>query len=358
MSAFPPILTRPILGKLVFVYISILNNVVSSVILAIVITTKKLRPYFQIHPVICRTDLSIRQILQKPNSKGTYEGLGASRFHEQTDPKLPRGRSCGANKEWTLSIDGSSNKRGSGVGVILEGPSVVLIEQSLHFGFQESNNRAEYKTLLAGIWLAKELGVKILTIKSDSQMITGQLSRYLGTVKAQAETLERFTLLHVPREQNEKVDLLAKLASTPPSGVRRIKREATKYVLIVGQLYRQERVIKEVDEGACGSHIGGRALASKIARAGFYWSTIKRDSLVFVIKCDKLDILGPFPLAIGKVKFFLVAIDYFTKWIEVELVAMISTERVRLFYWKRIICRFRLPAVTVSDKVPNLNHGQ
>ncbi|RDX93894.1 hypothetical protein CR513_23798, partial [Mucuna pruriens] len=65
---------------------------------------------------------------------------------------------------------------GSGAGIILEGPRGVVVEQSLCFGFQASNNQAEYETLLAGIRLAKELGVRMLTIKSDSQLVTGQVN--------------------------------------------------------------------------------------------------------------------------------------------------------------------------------------
>ncbi|RDY06840.1 hypothetical protein CR513_09111, partial [Mucuna pruriens] len=42
--------------------------------------------------------------------------------------------------EWFLSMDGSSNQIGSEVGIILEGPDGVLIEQSLHFEFKASNN--------------------------------------------------------------------------------------------------------------------------------------------------------------------------------------------------------------------------
>ena len=45
----------------------------------------------------------------------------------------------------------------------------------------------------------------------------------------------------------------------------------------------------------------------------------------------------------------IVAVDYFTKWVEVEAVARISTEKVRRFYWKNIICRFGLPGVIISD---------
>ncbi|RDX62942.1 hypothetical protein CR513_58674, partial [Mucuna pruriens] len=140
---------------------------------------------------------------------------------------------------------------------------------------------------------------------------------------------------------------------------------------------RKAQRFRWIYERACGSHIGGRALASKIIRAGFDWPTIKKDSLTFVKKFDKcqcyadrhlappeslhsvispwpfymwgMDILGIFPLAVDKVKFLLVAIDYFTKWIEIELVAMIPTKRVRRFYWRRIICRFGLSTIIVSD---------
>ncbi|RDX66569.1 gag-pol, partial [Mucuna pruriens] len=62
-----------------------------------------------------------------------------------------------------------------------------------------------------------------------------------------------------------------------------------------------------------------------------------------------VDILGPFPLAPGQIKFLIVAVDYFTKWIEAEPVAVISAERIKRFLWKKIVCRFGLPAVIVSD---------
>jgi hypothetical protein len=42
-----------------------------------------------------------------------------------------------------------------------------------------------------------------------------------------------------------------------------------------------------------------------------------------------VDILGPFPASQHQVKFLLVAVDYFTKWIEAEPVATISAEKVK-----------------------------
>jgi len=49
---------------------------------------------------------------------------------------------------------------------------------------------------------------------------------------------------------------------------------------------QQVRVMKELHEGVSGSHIGGRALALKILRAGFYWPSLREDCLVYVRRFD------------------------------------------------------------------------
>ena len=52
----------------------------------------------------------------------------------------------------------------------------MLIEQALRFAFKASNNQAEYEALIVGMVLAKEMGAQNLLVKSDSQLITGQVS--------------------------------------------------------------------------------------------------------------------------------------------------------------------------------------
>ncbi|RDY05632.1 Tf2-11, partial [Mucuna pruriens] len=244
-----------------------------------------------------------------------------------------------------------------------------------------------------------------------------------------ASTSENFTLVHVCRDQNERADLLAKLASTQkrgqqksmihenlstptvdwqeiqciegkttwmtpfleylnedwipgdPSKARRMVREASKYTLIGQHLYWRgfafpllicvdgeevAYIVREVHEGVCDMHIRGHALACKITRAGYYWPTLRRDCMDYVKKYDKcqrfaeghkaplerlhsVDILGPFPIAPSQVKFLVVTIDYFTKWVKVESVTTISSERIKHFFWKKIIYRFGIPAEIVSD---------
>ena len=114
---------------------------------------------------------------------------------------------------WVLSVDGSSNQKGSGAGVILEGPNGVLIEQSVRFAFKASNNQAEYEALIADILLGKEMGARVLMAKSDSLLVTGQvtgkfqgkdpqMAAYLEFVQELKGSFASFEVLHVPREQN------------------------------------------------------------------------------------------------------------------------------------------------------------
>ena len=50
-----------------------------------------------------------------------------------------------------------------------------------------------------------------------------------------------------------------------------------------------------------------------------------------------------------QVKFLLVAIDYFTKWVEVEALSTITKAKIQSFVWKNIICRFGIPRTIISN---------
>ncbi|KAI3708070.1 hypothetical protein L2E82_37104 [Cichorium intybus] len=63
-----------------------------------------------------------------------------------------------------------------------------------------------------------------------------------------------------------------------------------------------------------------------------------------------IDIVGPFPEAPGKVKFLIIAVDYFTKWIEAEPVANISRRSIIKFMWKSILTRFGTPRTLANGQ--------
>ncbi|GKD14050.1 reverse transcriptase domain-containing protein [Tanacetum coccineum] len=124
--------------------------------------------------------------------------------------------------------------------------------------------------------------------------------------------------------------------------------------------------------GSCGMHIGARLVVAKAIRQGYYWPTMHRDAKNVTQKCDScqvhapvprrpktlmtsimvpwlfyqwgMDILGPLPQASVKLKFVIVAINYFTKWIKAKPLARITGKDVKKFVWDNIVCRFGLPA--------------
>jgi len=48
-------------------------------------------------------------------------------------------------------------------------------------------------------------------------------------------------------------------------------------------------------------------------------------------------------------KYLVVAIEYFTKWIKAEQVAQITAHKITHFVWKNIVCRFGVPKRFVSN---------
>jgi hypothetical protein len=63
-----------------------------------------------------------------------------------------------------------------------------------------------------------------------------------------------------------------------------------------------------------------------------------------------LDLLGPLPPAQGNLKYVVVAVEYFSKWIEAKPLATITLVTIQKFFWQNIVCRFGVPkAITVDN---------
>ena len=69
-----------------------------------------------------------------------------------------------------------------------------------------------------------------------------------------------------------------------------------------------------------------------------------------------MDIVGPLPTTVAQKKFLLVAIDYFSKWVEAEAYASIKDKDVTKFVWKNIICRFWIPQAIIADNGPHFDN--
>jgi len=83
---------------------------------------------------------------------------------------------------------------------------------------------------------------------------------------------------------------------------KKIKRNSTRYTLVDGALFRHgfthpiltcvsgdecTRIMSELHEGICGSHVGGRSLASKVVHADFNWPTMREDCVRYAQRCKQ-----------------------------------------------------------------------
>ena len=70
-----------------------------------------------------------------------------------------------------------------------------------------------------------------------------------------------------------------------------------------------------------------------------------------------IDVIGAIePEAVNGHHFILVAIDYFTNWVEVASYASVTRSVVVRFIKREIICRYGLPRKIITDNGTNLNN--
>ena len=138
-----------------------------------------------------------------------------------------------------------------------------------------------------------------------------------------------------------------------------------------------ELLLKELHEGICRSHTGGRSLVHRAITQGYWWPSIQKEAQEYAKKCDQcqrfapnihqlggvfnplsspwpfaqwgLDIVGHFPKAAGNKRYLMVDTNYFTKWVEAEPLANIRDMDAKKFIWKNIITRFGIPHALISD---------
>ncbi|XP_019246530.1 PREDICTED: uncharacterized protein LOC109226191 [Nicotiana attenuata] len=138
---------------------------------------------------------------------------------------------------WVLYTDGASNASGSGLGLVLEVPTVEVIRQSIRCSGM-TNNEVDYEAVIAGLRLALKYGAKRLKLHGDSQLVVNQVA---GTFQIKEQRLKEdqteickllpnfgeCQLDQIPRAQNVKAHGLAKLTAPTKSITTGIKMYST-----------------------------------------------------------------------------------------------------------------------------------
>ncbi|GAU41925.1 hypothetical protein TSUD_25660 [Trifolium subterraneum] len=357
----PPVLSRPEVGEVLYLYLAVASEAVNGtliretlegqkpvyftsnalqgpelryqriekVALALVTAARRLRYYFLAHTIVVRTDQPIKKALKAQVLVDFVAEMTCS--PSSTD---------GANK-WIIFVDGASNASTK----------------------RKNGNKSVIQEILSHPSIQKPARVLDINAIGDANCWMTPVYNYLAH-----RTL--------PNDEKE--------ATT-------VKRRACSYTLLNNKLYRRgfsipllkcadeataDYILREIHEGINSQHLGGRSLARKTLRAGYYWPTMQQDAKEHVKKCDKcqrhgdmhlapphelkslsspwpfawwgMDILGPFTRGNLQCRYLIVGVDYFTKWVEAEPLPEINSFRILRFFKRDILCRFGIPQAVAS----------
>ncbi|GJS57932.1 reverse transcriptase domain-containing protein [Tanacetum coccineum] len=298
---------------------------VEKLVLALVHASKRLKRYFQAHPIVVITDQPIKQVLSKPKIAGRLQKwsieLGEYDIHYRLRVSIkgqiladfiverPEDDSLAAPMEvkeelpelWTLCTDGSSCVDGSRAGLILTNPEGAEFTYALRFKFNATNNEAEYEALIASLRIAEQMGIK--TFKHIFAHLTKQV---LVEVLKEKSVNEAEVLTVMEEEGNTWMTpiyeyLTEETFPVEKKKARAVRLKSRRYAVINGVLYKKSflepwlrcvgplqanYVMREIHEGSCNMHAGPRSVVAKAIRTWYYWPTMNKDTRKVIRECQ------------------------------------------------------------------------
>nr|GEW96976.1 reverse transcriptase domain-containing protein [Tanacetum cinerariifolium] len=92
----------------------------------------------------------------------------------QTQDAIDHQKDC--KEEWVLYTNGASSAKGFVAGLVLISPTKTEYTYALRLNFESTNNQAEYEAILAGLRIAKKMGVQSLSVNVDSKLVASQIN--------------------------------------------------------------------------------------------------------------------------------------------------------------------------------------
>ncbi|KAJ1703288.1 hypothetical protein LUZ63_003067 [Rhynchospora breviuscula] len=437
---------------------------------AVLIAARKLRPYFQAHPIKVISELPLKKALGSLDVSGrllkwtvelsefdisfmpkaAYKGQALADFIVKN---TGRAEKRVQESVWQVYVDGAASERGAGLCIQIKGPKGEKFYYTIHLTFTVTNNTAEYEALFTGLRLVETVGATKVKIFMDSQLVVNQINRqydvydpiltkYLEKIRTILASFDEATVKHILRSMNEVADALSKLAKeselcndtsitiieipeacitqneiavlpinnelewytpiwdyltrgqlpTDKVAARLIKRWAPEFTILERELLKKgycrpwltcisdtkgRELIREIHKGICASHQSPYNLDKRIEREGYFWPTMRKDMIDIVRRCEKrqyhsrvsrkppttlssisspwpfdmwgIDILGHSPTARANLKFVVVTVEYFKRWVEAKSLSLITSQKIMDFVKHNIVYRYGIPHTMISD---------
>ncbi|XP_021749718.1 uncharacterized protein LOC110715445 [Chenopodium quinoa] len=324
--------------------------IIEKMALVVVIAARKLRPYFDAHPIDVLTNYLLEKPLHKMDTSGRLLkwAVELSEYEIHYKPRV----SIKAQALSDFRVEASCTDEEEEIGT-----------------WQATKNEAEYEAAVAGIQLSIAAEAKRLILTTDSQLVSSQYNgeyktqestmiKYLEKMNQLTAQLQYFEINLVPRAQNVQADALARLATSSFNNLERTlmveflsqksinevseqvlcvnsatqwydnilaflihgvlpvdKGESRKllkdnvwFIMHQGQLYKRifslplmrcisdlesKRLIEDIHEGTCSNHLRPRVLSREAMRRGYYWQTMNEDAVRYLRTCEKCQKFAP-----------------------------------------------------------------
>ncbi|XP_070028762.1 uncharacterized protein [Nicotiana sylvestris] len=303
---------------------------------------------------------------------------------------------------WRMFFYGAANFKGVGIGAVLVSEIGQHYPVSVKLRFLCINNMEEYEACIIGINLATNMNIEELLVIGDSDLLN-----FIDPVPVRIHNQLAYCA-HVEDETNGKpwfADIKEYLAKgeypeqANHTQKRTLQRLSNHFFQSGGTLYirtpnlgllrcvdikEASRLLEEIHAETCGIHMNSFVLAKKILSVGYFWMTIETDCIRYIQKCHQCEVhadmirispnelnatSAPWPFAawgmdvIGPIKpttsnehmFILMAIDYFTKWVNAASYKAVTKKVIADFVNDRIVCRFGVTESIIIDNAANLN---
>ncbi|XP_071728589.1 uncharacterized protein [Rutidosis leptorrhynchoides] len=358
---------------------------IEKLVYALILTSRSLRRYFQGQLVYVLTNMPIKQVLTKPEISGRL-ALWAVELGTYQISYLPRNAIKGQVLANYLAEMSEGAGPGLVLASPSGEEHTYALRFNLDVTNNEAEYEAllaglniAHKMSITKLRAFTDSQLVANQFNGSFEAHDSSMQKYLKLLQESTVRFKHFKLAQVPGSQNKKADALSKLAALTfthfqkqvwveelpgksidndlmvayvveeqpnwmepilqyirnnvlPNDNReaRLVRERTPMYIIqndilycksyCGPMMRcvgpieAEIIIDEVHNSSCTLHSGYKTIAAKIMRMGYFWPSLYRDVAKIVKRCK-----SP-----GNVKFLIVAIDYFTKWVEAKVVRTIT----------------------------------
>ncbi|KAA0053326.1 hypothetical protein E5676_scaffold880G00290 [Cucumis melo var. makuwa] len=296
------------------------------------------------------------------------------------------------HETWIMHLDGASNELG-GIGVVLISPDgkvacdVTIKKLKVLRDSMEDNRMADALAILA-VMFDLNLEFELHPIQITKRDVPAYCMNVGNDNKSwyfDIKQYKKYREYPYEASENDKRTIRRLAMNFFLSGEVLYKRNHDMVLLRCVNEEEAKQIMTKIHEGICGTRANGQRMARQILRSGYYSTMMESDFIKYARECKKcqiymdkihaatfplhvlsapwpfslwgMDIIGPIdPKASNGHHFILVAIDYFTKWIEVASYYNVTRGVVLKFIKKELICCYDLPEGIITNNAKNLNN--